>query len=127
MRNAVFLFRINHNFHYFHFITILTLYPLCAFFRCLGTPLFGSTFILKTLRAPRPQLYSDSDEVLLATAKYELCLRVRVCKPALPKRLIQDNLNAQDSNCRIWVNNIILCYLFYAQLPPLHFHLPLFF
>jgi len=49
-------------------------------------PLFGSTFILKTLRAPRLQLYSDNGEVLLATAKYELCLEVRVCRPALTKR-----------------------------------------
>ena len=29
---------------------------------------------------------------------------VRACRPALTKRLIQDNLNAQDSNRRIWVS-----------------------
>jgi len=60
---------------------------LCAFFRCLRTLLFGSTFILIILRAPRLQLYRIAVRCSWRLLRCELCY-----------------LNAQDSNCRIWVN-----------------------
>jgi len=44
----------------------------------------------------------------LATAKYEICLRVRACRPALPKRLIQDNLNAQEKVSKLKKSVIVL-------------------